>query len=133
MKGLLIYTIAFKSIIDHMEFSETNVTELVLASSSAFEMYYATLQCITRPENPQPSTVRPLVFSDVTKVHDRTRAAFSSLAIAVGQYSLEKALRSNGPASAFVDRLLLSLIFQSAKDGNHVRAIETLNTSFNGT
>lgn len=37
-----------------------------------------------------------------------------------------------GPDMACVGRLLLSLIFQTAKDDNHTRAIEALNTAFSG-
>ncbi|KAM6497714.1 hypothetical protein JOM56_005662 [Amanita muscaria] len=83
---------AFKSIIDHMEFSEADVTD---------------------------------VLQDL-----RTCGHQHSLVMSVHQYSLEKALRLRGPDLTCLNRLLLSLIFQAAKDGNHLRAMEGLKLAF---
>jgi hypothetical protein len=49
---------AFKSIIDHMELSETNVTELVPASFFSVSIYTLSLKRITGPENHQSPIVR---------------------------------------------------------------------------
>lgn len=83
---------AFKSIIDHMEFSEADVTD---------------------------------VLQDL-----RTCGHQHSLVMSVHQYSLEKALRLRGPDLTCLNRLLLSLIFQAAKDDNHLRAMEGLKLAF---
>ncbi|PFH47188.1 hypothetical protein AMATHDRAFT_152750 [Amanita thiersii Skay4041] len=90
---------AYKSIIDHMEFSETNVTELATNSKSAV-----------------PTSL--FIWG------------FSALVTAINQYSLEKALRFQDRDPGCVDRLLLSIIFHSAKEDNHARAMETLNKAF---
>jgi len=84
---------AFKSIIDHMKFSETGVTD---------------------------------VLQDL-----RTWGHQHALIMTVNQYCLDKALRLNGPDLASVNRLLLSLIFQAAKDDNHTRVMEALKRAFN--
>jgi len=92
MNQPVIDVTAFKSIIDHMELSETNVTD---------------------------------VLQDL-----RTMSHQYALVIAVNQYCLEKVLRIGGPNIVCIGRLLLSLIFQAAKDDNHTQAIEALNTAF---
>ena len=60
------------------------------------------------------------------------RLMCSALVTAVNQYCLGKVLRMGGPNMACIGRLLLSLIFQAAKDDNHKQAIEALNTAFTG-
>ncbi|KAK2464868.1 hypothetical protein APHAL10511_002944 [Amanita phalloides] len=60
----------------------------------------------------------------------RTLSHQRALVIAVNQYYLEKALRMSGPDTACINDLVLSLIFQAAKDDDHTRAIKVLDTGF---
>jgi len=83
---------AFKSIIDHMDLSETNITD---------------------------------VLQDL-----RTLSHQHSLVTDVNQCLLRRAFRHAGAEPDHVDRLLLSMIFHCAKDGDHPRAMKTLETTF---
>ncbi|KAJ7585355.1 meiosis protein SPO22/ZIP4 like-domain-containing protein [Mycena floridula] len=86
---------AFNAIVDHMEFSESNVTD---------------------------------VLQDL-----RAMSHQHTLATAVHQHFLQRALMCHDTGSAYVDRILLSLIVLCSKDENHTRATEDLEAAFKST
>ncbi|KAF9007848.1 hypothetical protein BDQ17DRAFT_1237313, partial [Cyathus striatus] len=61
----------------------------------------------------------------------RTLCHQHNLVTDVHQYCLRRTLRRNGTEPDFVDRLLLSLIFHCAKDDDHARVMQTLQSAFN--
>ena len=65
--------------------------------------------------------------------HTHPILAHSTLVTAVNQLCLQRALHYPGTGSDSVDRLLLSLIFHCAKDDDHTRGINTLDTAFTCT
>ncbi|ESK93496.1 hypothetical protein Moror_1688 [Moniliophthora roreri MCA 2997] len=101
---------AFKSIIDHMVFSESSVTE------------YSSPSFLVAPFDPS------LCFVTVFfKIFEHWLSDSHTLVTAVNQYLLQRAFDYG---SEFVHRILLSLIIHSAKDENQARAVGTIDAAF---
>ncbi|PPQ85089.1 LOW QUALITY PROTEIN: hypothetical protein CVT25_009048 [Psilocybe cyanescens] len=99
---------AFKSIIDHMEFSELNITE--------FGVHLSFRDSVTQ---------LLFVLQDL-----RTFNHHYTLVTAVHQHTLGQCLERHKAEPDHIHRLILSLIIHSSKDEDHTRAMKTLDSTF---
>ena len=118
---------AFKSIIDHMELSDTYITELVIVHGwCPYDSSVPCFQHSSRSENTKSLSVGVMR----TQVEVILTVTLSVLINAVSQHCLQRVLKKHGQGTDLIDRLLLSIIFHCAKDDDCARPIRTLQSTF---